>query len=90
MEVCIATGGFSLENSRTKNSRRECRLSVSGVPRGYACPGACVLASVSTCVRVYAYVRPSVRPSVPMCVRMWHGLLSSIQANKPKRPTKTA
>ena len=26
--ACIASGGFFLENSRTKNSRRECRLSL--------------------------------------------------------------
>ena len=41
--ACIASGGFSLENSRTKNSRRECRLSVPAIPVG-ACPGACVRA----------------------------------------------
>lgn len=30
----IASGGFFLENSRTKNSRRECRLSVPAIPVG--------------------------------------------------------
>ena len=41
--ACIASGGFSLENSRTKNSRRECRLSlwVSAYPRAYVCACVC-------------------------------------------------
>ena len=51
--ACIASGGFSLENSRTKNSRRECRLSVLAIPVG---------ASVRMCVRM------CVRMYVPMCV----------------------
>ena len=42
--VCITSGGFSFENSRTKNSRRECRLSVLAIPVG---------ASVRMCVRMY-------------------------------------
>ena len=42
--ACIASGGFSLENSRTKNSRRECRLSVLAIPVG---------ASVCMCVRMW-------------------------------------
>ena len=42
--ACIASGGFSLENSRTKNSRRECRLSVLAIPVG---------ASVRMCVRMW-------------------------------------
>lgn len=50
---CIASGGFSLENSRTKNSRRECRLSVPGFFRVYACPGGCVGGCVPICVCVY-------------------------------------
>ena len=45
--ACIASGGFSLENSRTKNSRRECWLSlwvslwVSAYPRAYVCACVC-------------------------------------------------
>ena len=36
--ACFAYGGFSFENSRTKNSRRECRLSVLAIPVGaYVC-----------------------------------------------------
>lgn len=46
--ACIASGGFSLENSRTKNSRRECRLSVLAIPVG---------ASVRICVRGCVYPR---------------------------------
>ena len=42
--ACIASGGFSFENSRTKNSRRECRLSVLAIPVG---------ASVRMYVRAY-------------------------------------
>lgn len=30
--ACIASGRFSFENSRTKNSRRDCRLSVLAIP----------------------------------------------------------
>lgn len=44
--ACIASGGFSLENSRTKNSRRECRLSVLAIP-----VGASVRMYVPMCVR---------------------------------------
>ena len=50
--ACIASGGFFLENSRTKNSRRECRLSLCVLL-------ACVGARVSACVR--AFVRSCVR-----------------------------
>ena len=50
--ACIASDGFSLENSRTKNSRRECRLSVPAIPVG---------ASVRICVRGCVYPRASVR-----------------------------
>ena len=47
--ACIASGGFSFENSRTKNSRMECRLSlwvcvpgwVSAYPRAYVCACVC-------------------------------------------------
>ena len=55
--ACIASGGFSLENSRTKNSRRECRLSVPAICAGYPC--GCVRACVCACVGAYvcAYVR---------------------------------
>ena len=42
----IASGGFSFENSRTKNSRRECRLSLCA-------PLACVSLWVRPCVRMY-------------------------------------
>lgn len=74
---CIASGGFSLENSRTKNSRRECRLSVPGFFRVYACPGGCVGGCVClyACIRVRAYA---------WSVRV------GIQAKNPKRATKTA
>ena len=41
--ACIASGGFSFENSRTKNSRRECRLSL----------WVCVPGWVRLCVRGY-------------------------------------
>lgn len=53
--ACIASGGFSFENSRTKNSRRECRLSVPAIPVGMR---ARVRASVRTyvCAYVRAYV----------------------------------
>lgn len=51
--ACIASGGFSLENSRTKNSRRDCRLSVLAIPMG---------ASVRICVRGCVYPRASVYP----------------------------
>ena len=75
--ACIASGGFSFENSRTKNSRRECRLSVPAIPVGMrALVGASVRAWVSLWVRVYprAYVRAYVaRP---------------IQAKKPYDPQK--
>ena len=50
--ACIVSGGFSLENSRTKNSRRECRLSVPAIPVG-ALVGACLYA----CIRVRSCVR---------------------------------
>lgn len=53
--VCITSGGFSFENSRTKNSRRECRLSVLAIPVG---------ASVRICVRGCVYPRASVRAYV--------------------------
>ena len=46
--ACIASGGFSLENSRTKNSRRECRLSVLAI-----LVGARVSACVCMCVRMW-------------------------------------
>ena len=41
--ACIASGGVFLENSRTKNSRRECRLSlwVIAYPRAYVCACVC-------------------------------------------------
>ena len=45
----IASGGFSFENSRTKNSRRECRLSVLAIPVG-ACVCACVCMCLCACV----------------------------------------
>ena len=48
--ACIASGGFSLENSRTKNSRRECRLSLC-VP--LSCVGIPVGACVRACVRIW-------------------------------------
>ena len=48
--ACIASGGFSFENSRTKNSRRECRLSLC-IPR--ACVGIPVGACVCMCVRMW-------------------------------------
>ena len=70
--ACIASGGFSLENSRTKNSRRECRLSLC-VP--FACVGACVRAYVC------AYVGASVRAHM---ARLFVG----IQAKKPYDPQK--
>ena len=41
--ACIASGGFSLENSRAENSRRECRLSL----------WVCVPGWVRPCVRGY-------------------------------------
>ena len=53
--ACSASGGFFLENSRTKNSRRECRLSVLAIPVG---------ASVRMCVRGCVYPRASVRAYV--------------------------
>ena len=46
--ACIASGGFFLENSRTKNSRRECRLSLC-VP--LSCVG--MRARVGASVRAY-------------------------------------
>lgn len=59
--ACIVSGGFSLENSRTKNSRRECRLSVPAIPVRSLCVRPCVYACVGACVCAYvrAYV---VRP----------------------------
>ena len=72
--ACIASGGFFLENSRTKNSRRECRLSVLAIP-----VGASVRAWVSLWVRVYP--RASVRAYV---ARLFVG----IQAKKPYDPQK--
>ena len=59
--ACFASGGFFLENSRTKNSRRECRLSVLAIPVG---------ASVRMCVRVSACVCMCLCADVRMCVRM--------------------
>ena len=49
--ACIASGGFFLENSRTKNSRRE----VPAIPVG-ACVGACI--RVRPCVRMYSGEKP--------------------------------
>ena len=63
---------FFLENSRTKNSRRECRLSVLAIPVG---------ASVRICVRGCVYPRASVRAYV---ARLFVG----IQAKKPDDPQK--
>ena len=50
--ACIASGGFFLENSRTKNSRRECRLSVPAIPVG-ASVRICVRGYVPMCVRMW-------------------------------------
>ena len=61
--ACIASGGFFLENSRTKNSRRECRLSL----------WVCVPGWVRSCVRGIP-VGDCVSACVCMCVRMWHDL----------------
>ena len=79
--ACFASGGFSFENSRTKNSRRECRLSlwvcvpgwVRSCVRGYPCE--CVCMCLCACVRAYmrAYV-----------ARLYIG----IQAKKPYDPQK--
>lgn len=78
--ACIASGGFSLENSRTKNSRRECRLSVLAIPVGMrARLGAFVRAWVS--LRVSAYPRACVCACV--CGTTYSG-------EKAIRPTKTA
>lgn len=57
--ACIASGGFFLENSRTKNSRRECRLSVLAIPMG-----ACVRMYVPMCVRGTTYSgEKAIRPT---------------------------
>lgn len=74
MVVLLAThkADFFLENSRTKNSRRECRLSVLAIPVG---------ASVRICVRGCVYPRASVRAYV---ARLFVG----IQAKKPYDPQK--
>ena len=48
--VCIVSGGFSFENSRTKNSRRECRLSLWVRLCVYACVRPCI--RVRPCVRM--------------------------------------
>ena len=74
--ACIASGGFFLENSRTKNSRRECRLSLWVL---LACVGACVRACV--CAYVRAFVRAFVRVYM---ARLFVG----IQAKKPYDPQK--
>ena len=76
MEVCIAFGGgiagiasdgFSLENSRTKNSRRECRLSVPAIPVGIpvgARVSACVCMCLCACVCGTAYSgEKAIRPT---------------------------
>ena len=57
MVVLLAThkADFFLENSRTKNSRRECRLSVLTIPVG---------ASVRICVRGCVYPRAYMRAYV--------------------------
>ena len=80
MVVLLAThkADFFLENSRTKNSRRECRLSLC-VP--LACVGIPVGASVRICVRGCVYPRASVRAYV---ARLFVG----IQAKKPYDPQK--
>ena len=39
--ACIASGGFSFENSRTKNSRMECRLSLWVCVPGWVRPCVC-------------------------------------------------
>lgn len=74
--ACSASGGFFLENSRTKNSRRECRLSLCVL---LACVGvrvsACVCMCLCGCVR--AYVRAYI-------ARLFVG----IQAKKPYNPQK--
>ena len=49
--ACIASGGFSLENSRTKNSRRECRLSLCVSLRAWV--RASVRMYVPMCVRMW-------------------------------------
>ena len=74
MVVLLAShkADFFLENSRTKNSRRECRLSVLAIPVG---------ASVRICVRGCVYPRASVRAYV---ARLFVG----IQAKKPYDPQK--
>ena len=74
MVVLLAShkADFFLENSRTKNSRRECRLSVLAIPVG---------ASVRICVRGCVYPRASVRAYV---ARLFVG----IQAKKPDDPQK--
>ena len=74
MVVLLAShkADFFLENSRTKNSRRECRLSVLAIPVG---------ASVRICVRGYVYPRAYMRAYV---ARLFVG----IQAKKPYDPQK--
>ena len=58
--ACIVSGGFFLENSRTKNSRRECRLSL-------CVPLSCVSMRVSACVCAYmrAYVARPIQAKKP-------------------------
>ena len=57
--ACIASGGFSFENSRTKNSRRECRLSlwVCVYPRAYV--------RAYVCAYVRAYVARPIQAKKP-------------------------
>ena len=73
--ACIASGGFSFENSRTKNSRRECRLSVPAIP-----------VWVRPWVRMY--VPMCVRSCVYACV--CSTALYRYSGEKAIRPTKTA
>ena len=72
--ACIASGGFSFENSRTKNSRRECRLSL----------WVCVPGWVRPCVR--GYPCGCVRIRVRMYVRAY--VARPIQVKKPYDPQK--
>ena len=69
--ACIASGGFSFENSRTKNSRRECRLSVPAIPVG-ACVGAYVRAYVARPIQAKKPYDPQKRPKFGLIRPCWY------------------
>ena len=79
--ACIASGGFSFENSRTKNSRRECRLSVLAIPVG-------MRARVGAFVRAWVSLWVSAYPRAYVCACVCSTAFCRYSVKKPDNPQK--